>query len=115
MLWHPMHMAARASTDFAPPAGACCAPFWAAGAAVMRESEAAGTAAAAGAAGAWACAAAVAQATARAKSVGNRFFILGAESLNDYIGGPPSGFPLPSMKFQGSQNYVATQDLMLAV
>ena len=27
----------------------------------------------------------------------------------------PPPFPVPSMKFQGSQNYVATQDLMLAV
>src|SRR4051812_23756775 len=100
MLWHPMHIATRASTDFILSAG-CAAG--AAGAAALV------------AAGAWASAGAVAQATASAKSAENRFFILGAELLVDYIGGHPRRFRPPPMKFQGSQNYVATQDLMLAV
>ena len=37
------------------------------------------------------------------------------ESTFDYIGRHPPLIPLPPMKFKGSQNYVATQDLMLAV
>src|SRR5688500_6394993 len=37
-------------------------------------------------------------------------------STGDYIGGHPRRLcPSRTMKFQGSQNYVATQDLMLAV
>src|SRR4051812_16802664 len=81
MLWHPMHIATRASTDFILSAG-CAAG--AAGAAALV------------AAGAWASAGAVAQATASAKSAENRFFILGAELLVDYIGGHPPLFPAPT-------------------
>jgi len=81
-------------------------------------------AAGAEAAGAWAWANPVADATSRAKSVVNNLFILRAQSTSvrysdqpAIIGAAPQrpGRRNLRMKFQGSQNYVATQDLMLAV
>ncbi len=113
MAWQPTHMAILASRDLAL-AGVAGAPL----------------AAGAGAAGAdaWAYDDTVTEATARAKSVVNNLFILRAQlsersdfgSTFDYIGRGATPTFIPSvqahhMKFQGSQNYVATQDLMLAV
>src|SRR6218665_714941 len=101
MPWQPMHMAI-----FCLPA--CASP---------------GTC--------WACTGgrAAMQTTARADSVDNGLFILRAQSRRSSAPGsdqPPiiakrllrfliNDTVIRSMKFQGSQNYVATQDLMLAV
>jgi predicted ATPase with chaperone activity len=107
-----MHMATLASIDLAP-AGAALAAAGAAG----LEAPAAGALA-------WACAAVVAQATARVKSVVNNLFILRAQSdqkvrfrINRRLYRAVSGAPSPahSHEVPRLRNYVATQDLMLAV
>src|SRR6185369_16052299 len=118
MPWQPTHAAILASIDLAPPTAGAAAPFFGCAAACVAGAWAAEEA------GACACAKLVTQATVRAKSVINNLVILRAQlgegsfvqSTFEYIRRSCAPLhPTPSMKFQGSQNYVATQDLMLAV